>query len=88
MAYVCLYTCNKVFSRGIKDLTQTNETACVFDHQQAECWLFFLLSLLQEPNVSILIRLVLLKSIDTFYDLLKDSVLLKQGLHFERFHCR
>ena len=34
---ICVLMHNKVFSRGIKDMTQTNETACVFDRQQAEC---------------------------------------------------
>ena len=31
---ICVLMNNKVFSSGIKDLTQTNETARIFDRQQ------------------------------------------------------
>ena len=48
---------NKVFSSGIKDLTQTNETARIFDRQQLIIFSIIIIITLQEPNVSILIRL-------------------------------
>ena len=59
--YVLMY--NRVFSRGIKDLTQTNETAHIFDRQRLIIFsiiiiiIIIIIITLQEPNVSILIRL-------------------------------
>lgn len=55
---ICVLMNNKVFSSGIKDLTQTNETAFIFDRQQLIIFsIIIIIITLQEPNVSILIRL-------------------------------
>ena len=54
---ICVLMNNKVFSSGIKDLTQTNETARIFDRQQLIIFSIIIIITLQEPNVSILIRL-------------------------------
>ena len=48
---ICVLMYNKVFSRGIKDLTQTNETAHIFDRQRLIIFLLLLLLLLRYKSL-------------------------------------